>query len=346
MPRKIILPVAAVGLVLLLGLLAMFMYDGGRSDTVAQGVKIADVDVGGLDAGQARQRVSAELLKPLAKPLTIPVGDKEFHLSGREARIRADVGAIVDDAIEQGREGGIFARTWRGITGGERSITIKPKIEYSAAAVDRLVTRVQRELNRPAVDAKVDFQPANVAISSSKTGRKVVAKRFRARVQAELVSPIGDRTVEVPVKTVEPKVTSDKLADRYPVVLTIDRGAFRLTLYKRLKQIRSYPIAVGKVGLETPEGLYSVQNKAVNPAWTVPNSSWAGSLAGQVIPGGTAQNPLKARWLGIYDGVGVHGTSDRGSIGSNASHGCIRMLIEDVEVLYDEVPVGTPTYIH
>jgi lipoprotein-anchoring transpeptidase ErfK/SrfK len=65
-----------------------------------------------------------------------------------------------------------------------------------------------------------------------------------------------------------------------------------------------------------------------------------------VIPGGTAQNPLKARWLGIYDGVGVHGTSDRGSIGSNASHGCIRMLIEDVEALYDEVPVGTPTYIH
>jgi len=345
MPRKIIFPVAAVGLVLALCLLAMLVYDGGRSDTMAQGVKIANFDVGGLDAEQARQRVSAQLLKPLAKPLTIPVRGREFHLSGREARIRADVGAIVDDAIEQGREGGIFARTWRGITGGERNITIKPKIEYSAAAVDRLVARVQRELNRPAVDAKVEFEPANVAIRSSKMGRRVVAKRFRANVQAELVSPIGDRTVKVPVRRVKPKITSDKLADRYPVVVTINRGAFSLTLYKRLKQVRSYPIAVGQAGLETPAGLYSIANKAINPAWTVPNSSWAGSLAGQVIPGGTPQNPLKSRWLGVYDGVGVHGTADRGSIGTNASHGCIRMLVEDVEVLYDDVPVGAPIYI-
>jgi len=345
MPRKIIFPVAAVGLVLALCLLAMLVYDGGRSDTVAQGVKIANVDVGGLDAEQARQRVSAQLLKPLAKPLTIPVRGREFHLSGREARIRTDVGAIVDDAIEQGREGGIFARTWRGITGGERNITIKPKIEYSAAAVDRLVARVQRELNRPAVDAKVKFEPANVAIRSSKMGRRVVAKRFRANVQAELVSPIGDRTVKVPVRRVKPKITSDKLADRYPVVVTINRGAFSLTLYKRLKQVRSYPIAVGQAGLETPAGLYSIANKAINPAWTVPNSSWAGSLAGQVIPGGTPQNPLKSRWLGVYDGVGVHGTADRGSIGTNASHGCIRMLVEDVEALYDDVPVGAPIYI-
>ena len=345
MPRKIIFPVAAVGLVLALCLLAMLVYDGGRSDTVAQGVKIANVDVGGLDAEQARQRVSAQLLEPLAKPLTIPVRGREFHLSGREARIRADVGAIVDDAIEQGREGGIFARTWRGITGGERNITIKPKIEYSAAAVDRLVARVQRELNRPAVDAKVKFEPANVAIRSSKMGRRVVAKRFRANVQAELVSPIGDRTVKVPVRRVKPKITSDKLADRYPVVVTINRGAFSLTLYKRLKQVRSYPIAVGQAGLETPAGLYSIANKAINPAWTVPNSSWAGSLAGQVIPGGTPQNPLKSRWLGVYDGVGVHGTADRGSIGTNASHGCIRMLVEDVEALYDDVPVGAPIYI-
>ena len=46
------------------------------------------------------------------------------------------------------------------------------------------------------------------------------------------------------------------------------------------------------------------------------------------------------------DGVGVHGTDARGSIGTNASHGCIRMLVEHVEQLYDEVPVGTPIYIH
>jgi len=347
MPHKtIILPVAAVAAGLLLCLLAMLVYDNSRSSSVAQGIKVADVDIGGLDAEQARQRVSAQLVAPLDKPLTVPAGDRQFHLTAREARISTDVDAIIDDAVQRSREGGMLARTWRGITGAERNITLKPQIKYSAAAVDRLVTRVERSLNRPAVDAKVEFQPDDIATRDSRTGRRVDAKRLRAGVRAELVSPVADRTVRPRLRTVEPKVTDDKLADRYPVVVMINRGAFRLTLFKGLKRVKSYPIAVGKVGLETPAGLYSIANKAINPAWHVPNSDWAGSLAGKVIPGGAPDNPIKSRWLGIHDGVGVHGTADRGSIGSNASHGCIRMLIEDVEALYDEVPAGAPTYIH
>ena len=65
----------------------------------------------------------------------------------------------------------------------------------------------------------------------------------------------------------------------------------------------------------------------------------------QVIPGGVPENPLKARWMGIYNGAGIHGTSASGSIGTAASHGCIRMLIPDVIELYDQVPVGAPVYI-
>jgi lipoprotein-anchoring transpeptidase ErfK/SrfK len=64
-----------------------------------------------------------------------------------------------------------------------------------------------------------------------------------------------------------------------------------------------------------------------------------------VIPGGAANNPLKARWMGIYDGAGIHGTDDTASLGSAASHGCVRMAVPDVIELYDQVPVGTPIYI-
>jgi lipoprotein-anchoring transpeptidase ErfK/SrfK len=99
------------------------------------------------------------------------------------------------------------------------------------------------------------------------------------------------------------------------------------------------------VGLETPAGLYHVQNKAIDPAWHVPNSAWAGKLAGKTIPGGVPENPIKSRWMGIFDGAGIHGTSEDSSIGSAASHGCIRMRIPEVKVLYDEVPVGAPVYI-
>ena len=109
--------------------------------------------------------------------------------------------------------------------------------------------------------------------------------------------------------------------------------------------MRSYVVGVGQAGFETPAGLYRIQNKAVNPAWHVPNRDWAGDLAGKVIPGGRADNPIKSRWLGIYDGAGIHGTADIASLGTAASHGCIRMSIPEVEQLYPQVPVGTPVYI-
>jgi len=68
-------------------------------------------------------------------------------------------------------------------------------------------------------------------------------------------------------------------------------------------------------------------------------------MAGQVVPGGTPQNPLKARWMGIFAGAGIHGTDQTGSLGSAASHGCVRMAIPDVIELYDQVSVKTPIYI-
>ena len=73
---------------------------------------------------------------------------------------------------------------------------------------------------------------------------------------------------------------------------------------------------------------------------------WAGSLAGTYVPPGPS-NPIKARWLGIIDGAGIHGIdpSEYGSIGTAGSHGCVRMRIPDVIDLYPRVPVGAPIYI-
>ena len=79
----------------------------------------------------------------------------------------------------------------------------------------------------------------------------------------------------------------------------------------------------------------------MNPTWNVPNSAWAGDLAGKSIPPGP-DNPLKARWMGIFDGAGIHGTDETYSLGSAASHGCLRMAVPDVIELYDQVPVGSP----
>lgn len=55
---------------------------------------------------------------------------------------------------------------------------------------------------------------------------------------------------------------------------------------------------------------------------------------------------LGTRRLELGDGYGIHGTNEPASIGHAASHGCVRLRNEDVEKLYDMVPVGTPVYIY
>ena len=345
LPRSITVTLVAVVVVLFVGIAGAFAVDASRADVIANGVRIGPVDVGGLSREQARTRLQQRLIKPLNSTLAISARNQTFALSAREAHIQTDVEAMLDEAIERSRSGGVLARTWRAVSGKQIDASITPEVQYSRRAVQRIVDRARVAVSRKAVDAKVDFMPQDVALRPSRAGRTIDALKLRSEVERALVSATADRTITAEVRTVEPKITTDELADRYPVVLAVDRSAFRISLFKKLEKVKSYPIAVGEVGRETPPGLYKIQNKAVNPAWTVPNSDWAGSLAGQVIPGGTPQNPLKSRWLGVYDGVGVHGTDARGSIGTNASKGCIRMLVEDVEELYDQVPVGTPIYI-
>ncbi len=342
----IIIGVAAlVGLLVLAG--GVYAFDSSRKQTIANGVKVGTVDVGGLSAAQARKRLRARLLAPLEKPLVVVAGETKFPLSAREAKLKADIDAMVAAAVKRSRDDSILARTWRGVTGAQLSETVTPEVAYSQAAVRRLVDKVRVKMTRKPVNANFSITGDHVKVRRSKVGLRVEPTALRSDVQRALVSATGARrTIRASLRKTKPKVTTDRLAKMYKVALTVDRTHFRIRLFKRLKLVKTYPIAVGVAGLETPAGRYTIQNKAINPAWHVPNSPWAGSLAGSVIPGGIPSNPLKSRWLGIADGVGVHGTSDRGSIGSNASHGCIRMLVEDVEKLYDQVPVGTPIFIN
>jgi lipoprotein-anchoring transpeptidase ErfK/SrfK len=335
--------VAVLLLVLVGGAVAAYAYDSSREDLIAEGVTVAGVDVGGMKVDEARRVVARELEEPLEQPIAVVRGKRHFRLSAHDAGVSADVAGMVDDAREASRDGSIFTRVARDITGGEEDAQVAARVSYDEQAVKRLVRRVRKGLNREARDAEVDF-PSLEKIKERK-GRKVRAAALEQRLAQALTVPGSDRRIRAPVRVIRPKVTQDELAKKYPTLLVADRASFKLRFYKGLELEKEYTVAVGALGFDTPAGLYHIQNKAVDPAWSVPNSDWAGDLAGTVVPGGVPENPLKARWLGIYDGAGIHGTDQTYSLGSAASHGCIRMAIPDVIELYDQVPVGAPIYI-
>jgi lipoprotein-anchoring transpeptidase ErfK/SrfK len=340
-----------VHLVLICALLALlavagvaYAIDRSNSDRIADGVTIGGVDVGGMTAAEARRAVQRELVDPLDKPVVVTYEGVKYKLNPRKLGVSADVKATVDRALEISREGSLPERVWRHVTGGEVDRSLKPKVTYNRDALDEFVERVAAEIDREPVDATIEPTPSSLNRVPSKPGRELERDKLREQLASAVRSP-HKRTVVAQVRRLEPEVTTKELAKKYPVYLTVDRANFKLRLWKNLKLAKTYTVAIGAQGYDTPTGLYHIQNKAENPAWHVPNSDWAGKLAGKVIPGGAPNNPLKARWLGIYDGAGIHGTDDVGSLGSAASHGCVRMAVPDVIELYDQVPVGTPIYI-
>jgi len=101
--------------------------------------------------------------------------------------------------------------------------------------------------------------------------------------------------------------------------------------------VRDFAVGLGKEG-STPETRFLIWEKIRNPAWN--------PRAGVVIPYGDPRNILGTRWMAFkdsaeYRGFGIHGTSDPSSIGQDASSGCVRMLREDVERLFEWTPRGT-----
>jgi lipoprotein-anchoring transpeptidase ErfK/SrfK len=342
--KSFILVAASLAVLVVLGG-ALYAYDHARANEIAPGVKVAGVSLGGLTTEQAKARLEREILQPLERPIVIHHGTKTWTLGPREARLRADLGAMVDEAVTRSRTGDLFTRSWRSLTGKKLDDDLKPTVEYSDAAVIRLIDRVRKSVERPAKNAQVTISGAGVKTVPGVEGLAIQAASLHREIGEAITSTSAPRTFVARTHHTKPNVSTDDLKRKYGTVIVVNRGQYRLRLFKNLKETQSFGIAVGQVGLETPAGQYTIANKAINPAWHVPNSPWAGDLAGKVIAGNDPSNPIKARWLGIYDGVGIHGTADDASIGHNASHGCIRMHIPDVEKLYDEVPVGSAVYI-
>jgi len=124
--------------------------------------------------------------------------------------------------------------------------------------------------------------------------------------------------------------------------IIINKSSNTLYHIKEKKIVKKYPVATGKLPEYTPEGKFTIVTKYVNPAW-------GGAGKHKPIKGGEPNNPLGKRWMGLSirggGSYGIHGNSNKNSIGKYISLGCVRMYNEDVEALYNLIDKGTPVWI-
>ncbi len=128
-----------------------------------------------------------------------------------------------------------------------------------------------------------------------------------------------------------------------PFEVHVDKSSRQLDLVLNGKVLKRYSVGVGQYG-KTPVGSFQTVVHQENPDWTPPS--------GGIIPFGDPRNVLGTRWMSFEDpvrpelkGFGIHGTSQRDSIGGETSNGCIRMLNEDVEQMFMLIPRGTKVVI-
>jgi hypothetical protein len=301
---------------------------GAQAPRIGPGVTAGGIDVSGLTVQEAASKIVAQATPALEQDLVLGVAGRPWRLTMADAKLDVNGTRTAERALAAKGPGDVAL-----------------VLSHSHAAVRAFVEGVARRVRHAPRSARVRITLRHIRLRRSKDGKGLSVTRASRLVDRTLDDAKASRVLHLRLSTIHPKLTTNGARRAYGTVLTVDKAHFRLRLFKRLRFVKSYGVAVGQPAYPTPSGLFHITDKQVNPVWSVPNSPWAGELQGTTVEGGSAANPLKARWMGIVNGVGIHGTGEDWSIGHAASHGCIRMHVGDVIALFKRVPVGTPVLI-
>jgi lipoprotein-anchoring transpeptidase ErfK/SrfK len=309
------------------------------SGRILAGVTVAGVDVGGMTRDEAIAAVKATTEPKLRRGLFVVGGGKRWPVTPAGLGHDAGVEEAVDAAVA-GPELSSFKDFWHRLTNKPVAHSVDVALAEDNAKVTRFVRALAPKLAVAPTNAAIKLVDGRVVKQKAKDGRELDVKAS-ARALAKGLRG-NARKVKLVTRPVDPKITNDKLGK----TITINLSTNRLTFYDGLKVRKVYPVATGQPSYPTPQGTWEVVYKRMHPTWTNPAPDGWGKDMPKSIPPGPG-NPLGTRAMSLNaSGILIHGTYASYSIGSYASHGCIRMLLSDVEALYPQVPEGTPVLIH
>jgi lipoprotein-anchoring transpeptidase ErfK/SrfK len=319
---------------------AAYRYDRSGTDRILPGVTIAGVDVGRMTRDEAVAAVGAATSTRLDAELTVQSAGHSWSATPEQLGVRADVSGAVDEALALSGSMGMFSRVYHRLADDPVHRSIDVGWRYSEGKVNAFVKGIAQDVALTPHDATVSLNGSDVVFTHAKPGRALKTEQAATKILTALQHG-SSAQVQLGVKAVAPKVTDAKVG----TTIVIDKTLNKLYLYQGFKLDRTYSVATAMAPYETPSGTWTIVNKAMNPTWTNPApDTWGAGLPLTIPPG--PGNPLGTRALYLNaPGIRIHGTYDSASIGTHASHGCVRMNIDDVEEMYPLVPIGATVLI-
>lgn len=289
----------------------------------------------GLTEAQAQALIAANSSVPAIGSLEIKGAGKSYALTAAQARsgLQVNVTAMLDQA-------------YKSVGSTSTTYTVKPVYSVKTATVAAWTAAYAKKTNRKAVNAKRYVKSRKLQVKAEKYGYSVYQTTTTSRVSQRLLNEANAKrttpsVVWASIKTLKPKVTRKNIGKAILVVLKYRK----VYLYNDTKVQKKYRCAIGTSSHPTPRGTFKIVQKRYRPTWVNPApNGWGANMPSSIGPG--PSNPLGLRALNLnVSGIRIHGTTKLSSIGTAASHGCIRLTNKSVIDLYKRVSVGTPVYI-
>ncbi|NTW28438.1 MAG: L,D-transpeptidase family protein [Coriobacteriia bacterium] len=306
-------------------------------ETVPNGVVVAERSLAGMNAAQARSTIATAVSTPLLAEVSVDASGQALTFDPEPA-VSIDVDKMLAQAYSSRSSAPFLGRLQHDLLGSSLSVNVTTEFSIDESAVKSWVADVASKVDTQPVDATREIVGYELVAQPSSPGVTV----DQTATTAAIVKALTSETKKVPLSVKLTPAAVTELSFGKTIVVSLSER--RVRLYDGATLIRTYPCAVGMSGYSTPVGDWKVVDRQYMPTWGNPGSDWAKDMPATIPPG--PGNPLGTRALALSAPyILFHGTSDTGSIGTAASHGCMRMYQQDIEEMYELVPVGTPVYI-
>ena len=315
---------------------ATYQFNDEYDGRILPGVEIAGIDVGGMTPAKALDAVHDDVSKELDREISITWKGDTRTITPRELGARSNAEAAVQAAMAAGEDTSLLARARMSVFGDEFSYDDSVDVRYPAKPARRYIAALADKIERAPRDASMDYSTGWVKVKEGREGLALAQKRSSQNLIGALRS--GKSTAPLAINERKPAVT----AAEFDQILLVRHNDRKLYLYEDGKIAHEWTVAVGQPGYPTPIGEFEVELKRYLPTWINPApDGWGASMPDMIPPG--PGNPLGLRAINwTSPGIRFHGTENIASLGTAASHGCVRMANADVIQLYDMIDVGVP----